>query len=338
MPTSMQQFIVSLPKAELHLHIEGTLEPEMAFALAAKHGIVLPYANVDAMRRAYQFSNLQAFLDMYYAGADLLRDEADFHALTAAYLRKAREQGVVHVEIFFDPQTHIQRGVALASVVGGIRRALLDAEREHGLSHRLILCFLRHLSAADAMHTLEQALAFRAAISAVGLDSSEAGHPPGKFTAVFERARREGLLAVAHAGEEGPAQYIRDALDLLQVRRIDHGVRCEEDPELVLRLARERVPLTVCPLSNIKLRVFDRIEAHNLKRLLDRGLCVTVNSDDPAYFGGYLLENYLAVQRGLDLSRADLVLLARNSIEASFLPPADQRRWLSAIDEAARAA
>jgi adenosine deaminase len=245
---------------------------------------------------------------------------------------------VVHVEIFFDPQTHTQRGVALASVVGGIRRALLEAEREHGLSHRLILCFLRHLSAADAMRTLEQALAFREAISAVGLDSSESGHPPGKFIAVFERARREGLLAVAHAGEEGPAQYIRDALDLLQVRRIDHGVRCEEDPELVLRLARERVPLTVCPLSNIKLQVFDRIEAHNLKRLLDRGLCVTVNSDDPAYFGGYVLENYLAVQRGLDLSRADLVLLARNSIEASFLPPAEQRRWLSAIDQAARTA
>jgi adenosine deaminase len=338
MSTSLQQFIVRLPKAELHLHIEGTLEPEMAFELAAKHGVVLPYASVDAMRRAYQFSNLQAFLDMYYAGADLLRDQADFHALTAAYLRKAREQGVVHVEIFFDPQTHTQRGVPLASVVGGIRRALLDAEREHGLSHRLILCFLRHLSATDAMRTLEQALAFREAISAVGLDSSEAGHPPGKFIAVFERARREGLLAVAHAGEEGPAQYIRDALDLLQVRRIDHGVRCEEDPELVLRLARERVPLTVCPLSNIKLQVFDRIEAHNLKRLLDRGLCVTVNSDDPAYFGGYVLENYLAVQRGLDLSRADLVLLARNSIEASFLPPAEQRRWLSAIDEAARTA
>jgi adenosine deaminase len=333
----MEQFITRLPKAELHLHIEGTLEPEMAFELAAKHGVVLPYASVDAMRRAYQFSNLQAFLDIYYAGADLLRDEADFHALTAAYLRKAREQGVVHVEIFFDPQTHTLRGVPFASVVGGIRRALLQAEREHGVSHRLILCFLRHLSAADAMRTLEQALAFREAISAVGLDSSEAGHPPGKFTAVFERARSEGLLAVAHAGEEGPAQYIRDALDLLRVRRVDHGVRCEEDPDLVLRLARERIPLTVCPLSNIKLQVFDRIEAHNLKRLLDRGLCVTVNSDDPAYFGGYVLENYLAVQRGLDLSRADLVQLARNSIEASFLPPAEQRRWLSAIDQAARA-
>jgi len=332
----MQDFITRLPKAELHLHIEGTLEPEMAFALAAKHGVALPYASVEAMRQAYRFSNLQSFLDIYYAGAELLRDQDDFHALTAAYLRKAHEQGVVHVEIFFDPQTHTQRGVPLASVVGGIRSALLAAERDLGLTHRLILCFLRHLSAEDAMRTLEQALPLRDAISAVGLDSSEAGHPPGKFTAVFERARRAGLLAVAHAGEEGPAQYIHDALELLQVRRIDHGVRCEEDPALVRRLARERTPLTVCPLSNIKLQVFDRIEAHNLKRLLDLGLCVTVNSDDPAYFGGYVLENYLAVQRGLDLSRADLALLARNSIEASFLPPEEQRRWMAEIDRVAQ--
>jgi len=333
---SMQDFITRLPKAELHLHIEGTLEPEMAFALAAKHGVALPYASVEAMRQAYRFSNLQSFLDIYYAGAELLRDQDDFHALTAAYLRKAHQQGVVHVEIFFDPQTHTQRGVPLASVVGGIRSALLAAERDLGLTHRLILCFLRHLSAEDAMRTLEQALPLRDAISAVGLDSSEAGHPPGKFTAVFERARRAGLLAVAHAGEEGPAQYIHDALELLQVRRIDHGVRCEEDPALVRRLARERTPLTVCPLSNIKLQVFDRIEAHNLKRLLDLGLCVTVNSDDPAYFGGYVLENYLAVQRGLGLSRADLALLARNSIEASFLPPEEQRRWMAEIDRVAQ--
>jgi adenosine deaminase len=342
----MQDFIVRLPKAELHLHIEGTLEPEMAFELATKHGVTLPFASVEAMREAYRFSDLQSFLDIYYAGADLLRDEADFHALTAAYLRRAHEQGVVHVEIFFDPQTHTQRGVPLASVVGGIRSALLAAERDFGITHRLILCFLRHLSAADAMTTLEQALALpgaigagaigAGAISAVGLDSSEAGHPPGKFTAVFERARRAGLLAVAHAGEEGPAQYIHDALELLQVRRIDHGVRCEEDPALVRRLARDRTPLTVCPLSNIKLHVFDQIEAHNLKRLLDLGLCVTVNSDDPAYFGGYVLENYLAVQRGLDLSKSDLALLARNSIEASFLPPAEQRRWMAAIDQVAR--
>jgi len=337
----MEGFITRLPKAELHLHIEGTLEPEMAFALAARHGVTLPYASVEAMRDAYRFSDLQSFLDIYYAGADLLRDAADFHALTSAYLRKAHQQGVVHVEIFFDPQTHTQRGVPLESVVGGIRSALLAAERDCGITHRLILCFLRHLSAEDAMATLEQALRLRDSISAdvfsaVGLDSSEAGHPPGKFTAVFERARQAGLLAVAHAGEEGPAQYIHDALELLKVRRIDHGVRCEEDPALVRRLARERMPLTVCPLSNIKLHVFDRIEAHNLKRLLDLGLCVTVNSDDPAYFGGYVLENYLAVQRGLDLSKADLELLARNSIEASFLPPAQQRRWMAAIDQVAR--
>jgi adenine deaminase len=330
----MEQFIISLPKAELHLHIEGTLEPEMAFQLAAKHGVVLPYANVAAMRQAYQFTNLQSFLDIYYAGADLLRDEADFHLLTAAYLRKAHEQGVVHVEIFFDPQTHTQRAVAFASVVGGIRRALLEAERDWGVTHRLILCFLRHLSAAEAMRTLDEALAYRDVISAVGLDSSESGHPPGKFAAVFDRARRAGLLTVAHAGEEGPAHYISEALDLLQVRRIDHGVRCEEDPDLVRRLVRERVPLTVCPLSNIKLQVFDRIESHNLKRLLELGLCVTVNSDDPAYFGGYVLENYLAVQQALGLSKADMALLARNSIEASFLSAPEQRRWRSLIDQA----
>jgi adenine deaminase len=333
--TPMEQFIVSLPKAELHLHIEGTLEPEMAFRLAEKHGVVLPYASVEAMRQAYQFTNLQSFLDIYYAGADLLRDEADFHALTAAYLRKAHEQGVVHVEIFFDPQTHTQRGVAFASVVAGIRRALLEAERDSGITHHLILCFLRHLSAEEAMRTLEEALAYRDVISAVGLDSSESGHPPAKFAAVFERARRAGLLTVAHAGEEGPAHYISEALDILQVRRIDHGVRCEEDPELVRRLVRDRVPLTVCPLSNVKLQVFDRIESHNLKRLLDLGLCVTVNSDDPAYFGGYVLENYLAVQRALDLSKADMALLARNSIEASFLSAPEQRRWLAAIDRIA---
>jgi adenosine deaminase len=333
--TPIRQFIVALPKAELHLHIEGTLEPEMAFELAAKHGVTLPYANVEAMRRAYRFPNLQAFLDIYYAGAELLRDEADFYELTAAYLRRAHAQGVVHVEIFFDPQTHTQRGVPYAAVVAGIGRALLQAERDYGLTHRLILCFLRHLSAADAMRTLEQALQWRAAISAVGLDSSEAGHPPGKFAAVFERARRAGLQAVAHAGEEGPAQYVRDALDLLHVRRIDHGVRCVEDAELVRRLVRERVPLTVCPLSNVKLQVFERMETHNLKQLLERGLCVTVNSDDPAYFGGYVLENYLAVQQALGLTRDDLAMLARNSIEASFLAPAAQRRWLAAIDQAA---
>jgi adenine deaminase len=327
----VEEFVRGLPKAELHVHIEGTLEPELAFRLARKHGIVLPYATVDDLRRAYQFPNLQSFLDVYYAGADVLRDQDDFHALTQAYLRKAQNQGVVHVEMFFDPQTHTARGVELSTVLLGLRRALNEAEREFGLTSRLILCFLRHLNAADAMRTLEDALPYKEFITAVGLDSSEAGHPPSKFAAVFDRARREGLLAVAHAGEEGPPAYIYEALDILQVQRIDHGVRCEEDPALVRRLVHERIPLTVCPLSNVRLNVFAAIEAHNLKRLLDRGVCVTVNSDDPAYFGGYVLENYLAVQRGLGLSYADLALLAHNSFEASFLGPDDKRRWMAAV-------
>jgi adenine deaminase len=334
----MMQFIRGLPKAELHLHIEGTLEPELAFRLAQKHGIVLPYATVEELRCAYQFPNLQSFLDIYYAGTDVLRDEDDFHALAAGYLRKAHEQGVVHVEIFFDPQTHTARGVDLSAVFSGLRRALSEAEGEFGITSRLILCFLRHLSVEDAMRTLEDALPYKDFIAAVGLDSSETGHPPSKFAAVFDRARREGLLAVAHAGEEGPPAYIHEALDILQVQRIDHGVRCEEDPELVRRLVRERVPLTVCPLSNIRLNVFEGIETHNLKRLLDHGVCVTVNSDDPAYFGGYLLENYLAIHRGLGLSYADLALLARNSFEASFLAQADKDRWTAAIDAYVRTA
>ena len=325
-------YLRGLPKAELHLHIEGTLEPELAFRLAAKHGVALPYASVEELRRAYSFSNLQSFLDIYYAGASVLRDADDFHALTAAYLRKAHEQGVVHVEIFFDPQTHTQRGIRFATVLEGINAALREAEAKLGITHRLILCFLRHLSAADAMRTLEEALPHKEAIAGVGLDSSEAGHPPSKFTPVFDRARREGLLAVAHAGEEGPPDYIYEALDLLKVRRIDHGVRSEESPELVERLVRERIPLTVCPLSNVKLKVFDRIESHNLKRLLERGVCVTVNSDDPAYFGGYLLENFLALERGLGLTRTQLTSLARNSFEASFLEPHAKGRWLAAID------
>jgi adenosine deaminase len=328
----MQDYIRGLPKAELHLHIEGTLEPELAFELARKHNVALPHASVEELRRAYRFADLQSFLDIYYAGADVLREEEDFFALTEAYLRKVHGQGVVHVEIFFDPQTHTARGVPFASVIGGIHRALLQAERDWGLTFRLILCFLRHLSAADAMRTLEEALPFKHLLAAVGLDSSETGHPPSNFAAVFDRARSEGLLTVAHAGEEGPPAYIHEALDILKVRRIDHGVRCEEDAALVARLARERMPLTVCPLSNIKLKVFERMEQHNLKRLLDEGLCVTVNSDDPAYFGGYVLENYLAVQTGLDLSGADLAQLARNSFEASFLAPHDKRRWMAAVD------
>jgi len=328
---AIAEFIRALPKAELHLHIEGTLEPEMAFALAAKHGIALPYPTVAALRAAYRFRDLQSFLDVYYAGTAVLRDAGDFHALTAAYLRRAHADGVVHAEIFFDPQTHSARGVPLAAVLEGMGRALAEGGRELGMTHCLIPCFLRHLSADDALRTLGQLLEHREAIAAVGLDSAEAGNPPARFAAVFARARSAGLLTVAHAGEEGPAEYVSEALDVLKVRRIDHGVRSEEDPALLARLARERVPLTVCPLSNIRLRVFARLADHNLKRLLDRGLCVTVNSDDPAYFGGYVAENYLAVQQALGLSRADIAQLAGNSIEAAFLPAQAQQGWLRKI-------
>jgi adenosine deaminase len=334
---ALDEFLRGLPKAELHVHIEGTLEPEMAFELARKHGISLPQATVDELRAAYDFSNLQSFLDIYYAGASVLRDREDFHALAARYLEKAHAEGVVHAEIFFDPQTHTARGIALSDVLTGLRGALTEAKRRFGMSSRLILCFLRHLDADDAMRALEEGLRYREWIAGVGLDSSESGHPPSKFTAVFERARAAGLLAVAHAGEEGPPAYIVEALDLLHVQRIDHGVRCEEDPALVRRLAKNRIPLTVCPLSNIKLKVFGEMASHNLKRLLDQGLCVTVNSDDPAYFGGYVLENYLALQRGLDLSVADMITLARNSFEASFLDAAAKRHWHSAIDAYVRA-
>lgn len=328
---SMEEFIRGIPKAELHLHIEGTLEPEMVFELADKHRVSMQHESVEALHHAYRFTNLQSFLDVYYQGAEILRDESDFHALTAAYLRRAHADGIVHAEIFFDPQTHTARGVPFEAVIGGIHSALAEGERTLGITHRLILCFLRHLSAEDAMATLEQALPHAGTIAAVGLDSSELGHPPAKFAAVFARARREGLLAVAHAGEEGPPQYVREALDLLKVKRIDHGVRSEEDPALLERLARERVPLTVCPLSNVRLRVFDRMEDHNLRRLLQRGLCVTVNSDDPAYFGGYLAENYLAVYRALNLSRAEIVQLASNSIEASFLTQSEKEDWMRKI-------
>jgi adenine deaminase len=329
---STEDFIRGLPKAELHLHIEGTLEPELAFQLAAKHGVQLPYATIDELHHAYQFSDLQSFLHLYYACGVVLRDADDFYSLTRGYLDKAHSQGVVHVEMFFDPQTHTTRGVSFETVLAGMRRAALEAERSWGMTFRLIPCFLRHLSEADAMSTLEQLLPHRHELAAVGLDSSESGNPPTKFRAAFARARGEGLKAVAHAGEEGPPAYIREALDVLKVVRIDHGVRCEEDEQLMERLAREQIPLTVCPLSNVKLHVFDSLKSHNLKRLLERGLRVTVNSDDPAYFGGYLLENYVGVHRALALTRPQLTQLARNSIEASFLAPTDKRRWLTAIE------
>ena len=328
----MEAFIRGLPKAELHLHIEGTLEPELAFDLAQKNGIVLPYAGVEQLRQAYRFTNLQSFLDLYYAATDVLRGAEDFEALTRAYLQRAHEQGVVHVELFFDPQVHMARGVALEEVLTGITCALDAAAHAYGITHRLIACFIRNLGSEAAMHTLNALLAHRTAIDGVGLDSTEYGYPPSLFAAVFARARAAGLHRVAHAGEEGPAAYINEALDLLQVQRVDHGVRCEDDPALVQRLARERIPLTVCPLSNVRLKVFDRIESHNLKRLLDAGLCVTVNSDDPAYFGGYVLENYLAVQQGLDLTADQARQLARNSFEASFMAPQERDGWMARVD------
>jgi len=333
MSLAIPDFIRALPKAELHVHIEGTLEPELVFALAAKHGVALAYRSVAELRSAYSFGDLQSFLDIYYAGADVLRDADDFHAMTSAYLRRAHADGIVHTEIFFDPQTHTARGVPLAAVMAGLTRALREAHAQTGISYGLILCFLRHLPADAAMRTLEEALPWLGDLAGVGLDSSEQGHPPSKFTAVFARARELGLLTVAHAGEEGPPAYIEEALDLLQVRRIDHGVRCVEDPALVARLARERMPLTVCPLSNVRLRVFERMSDHNLKTLLDAGLCVTVNSDDPAYFGGYLQENFVAVAEALDLSRAQLAKLARNSIEASFIEPEAKQAWYAKIEQ-----
>lgn len=312
----MKAFIDALPKAELHLHIEGTLEPELMFALAKRNGVALPFASVEDLRRAYEFTDLQSFLDIYYRGADVLRTGEDFFDMTLAYFRKASSQNVRHAEIFFDPQTHTHRGIPFATVIEGIRDAQQYAERELRLTSKLILCFLRHLSEDDAMKTLGEAMPHLDAIGAVGLDSSERGHPPSKFARVFARAREAGLLTVAHAGEEGPPEYIREALDLLHVKRIDHGVRCLEDPDLVERLVAERIPLTVCPLSNVKLRVFPSMGDHTLRELLHRGVKITINSDDPAYFGGYINENYIAAAEALGLTREDLEQIARNSFEA----------------------
>jgi adenine deaminase len=299
----------------------------MVFALGRKHRVDLKYPSVDALRRAYAFGDLQSFLDIYYAGAGVLRDEEDFHAMTKAYLDRAKADGVVHAEIFFDPQTHTARGIPIGVVFKGIDRAL----REGGISSRLILCFLRHLPEDEAFKTLKEAMPYRELFHGVGLDSSEKGHPPSKFARVYATARKEGLIPVAHAGEEGPPAYIYEALDLLKVARIDHGVRCEEDPKLVRRLAKQGTPLTVCPLSNVKLRVFRRMKDHNLKRLMDAGLCVTINSDDPAYFGGYVGENYLACQKALGLTGEDIRKLAANSISASFLPEKEKAGWLQRI-------
>ena len=333
-----EAFLRALPKAELHIHIEGSLEPGQMFDLARRNGIDLPYPSVAALRAAYAFTDLQSFLDIYYAGAAVLRTERDFFDMAMAYFERAAADGVVRAELFFDPQTHTGRGVAMATVIQGLSQACREAAARHGLSADLILCFLRHLSEDEAFATLEQALPHRAHFIGVGLDSSERGHPPEKFARVFARCRALGLHVVAHAGEEGPPAYIESALDVLKVERIDHGVRAIESPALMQRLAASGLPLTVCPLSNVKLCVFRTLAEHNLVQLLRAGLKVTINSDDPAYFGGYLLKNYVETFAALPtLTRDDAVALARHSLEASFAPAADRARWLARLAEVAAA-
>ena len=321
-----------LPKAELHVHIEGTFEPELIFTIAQRNGIGLKCPSVDALRAAYQFSDLQSFLDIYYAGMNVLRTEADYFDLTIAYLQRASAQNVRHAEIFFDPQAHTSRGVAFETVIEGISEALRAGQSRFGITSHLIMCFLRDQPPSSAMQTLERALRYRERIVAVGLDSAERDHPPLEFMTVFERARTEGFLTVAHAGEEGPPEYVWEALDLLRVSRVDHGIRSLEDPQLVERLRRQRVPLTVCPLSNVKLRVVPDLAHHPLKRMLDAGLVATVNSDDPAYFGGYVGENLVQAAAALYLTDDDLVTLARNSFEASFIDDVTKRRFYNEID------
>jgi adenosine deaminase len=325
------ELLREMPKAELHIHIEGSLEPEMMFEIAARNGVQLRYGSVEEVRQAYDFADLQSFLDLYYEGTRVLLHERDFYELTSAYLKKASSQGVRHAEIFFDPQAHTGRGVALGIAITGIRRALEDGQKRFGMSSHLIMCFLRHLSADEAMETLRQAIPYKGWIVGVGLDSSEVGHPPEDFEAVFEEAARHGFHRVAHAGEEGPPEYIRQALDELGAERIDHGVRCGEDPGLVRRLREEQVPLTVCPLSNVRLRVFPSVEEHPVKRMLDEGLRVTVNSDDPAYFGGYVADNYSAVRDGLGFAREEFHAVAENSFRASFLDEGEKSKHLAEL-------
>ncbi len=328
----MEAFIRGLPKVELHLHIEGTLEPEMMFRLAERNGMTLPFASVDEVRRAYEFTDLQSFLDIYYQGAAVLRTEADFYDLMWAYLERAAADGVRHTEMFFDPQTHTERGVGFPVFMAGFARARAEARERLGITSHLIMCFLRHLSGEAALETLEEARPFFADIVAVGLDSGERGNPPQRFVEAYARARAAGLRAVAHAGEEGPPAYIRDSLDLLGAERIDHGVACEQDEALVERLAAEGIALTVCPLSNSKLQVFPDLRDHNLRRLLQRGVRITINSDDPAYFGGYIGDNYLAAQQALGLTREELAAIARNGIEAAFLDEERRAELLAELE------
>jgi adenine deaminase len=334
----LESLIARLPKVELHLHIEGTLEPELAFALAKRNNVALPFADVEALRAAYNFTDLQSFLDLYYATAAVLQTRSDFYALAMSYFTRAYADNVVHAELFFDPQTHTLRGVALADVFAGLRDAMTDAESRYGITSELILCFLRHLPEQDALATLAQALPFRRDFVAVGLDSGERGNPPQNFVNVFSKARELGLRCVAHAGEEGPADYIYQALDLLHVDRIDHGVRCDQDPALVQRLARERIPLTVCPLSNLKLRVVDDLRKHNFATLLRAGVAVTINSDDPAYFGGYIADNYRAAAAALNLTASEIVAVTENAVRGSYLSATSKTALLGRIrSTAARA-
>jgi adenosine deaminase len=333
MSSSHVATIRQMPKAELHIHIEGSLEPEMICALAKRNDVKISYASVEELRVAYAFTDLQSFLDIYYAGASVLLREQDFFDMTWAYLLRAKADNVVHTEIFFDPQTHIERGVGMGTVINGLYRAVEQAVRELGMTASLIMCFLRHLSEDDAMATLTLALPYRDKFIGIGLDSSERDHPPEKFKALFARAKKLGLHLVAHAGEEGPPAYIQTALDVLHVERIDHGVRCTADPALVQRLARDSVPLTVCPLSNVKLGIFPAMKSHNLVSLLDAGVMVTINSDDPAYFGGYLNDNFEAIFEALPLTRRHAYQLAKNSFNAAFIDEASRQRYLTRLEE-----
>lgn len=329
----INDFLKKIPKAELHIHIEGTLEPELMLILAERNQVKLPFDSVEAVRTAYRFNDLQSFLDLYYLGSRVLLKEQDFYDLTWAYLEKAADQNVRHTEIFFDLQTHTERGISFETVHLGIMQALQDGKKKLGISSSLILCFLRHLSPESAMETLKQVIPDRDQIIAIGLDSSEKDHPPAKFQNLFTVARNLGFLTVAHAGEEGPPEYIWQAINLLKVNRIDHGVRCLEDRELVQYLKEKQIPLTVCPLSNVKLKVFPSLKHHNLKKLLDLGLCVTINSDDPAYFGGYILENFIETQSALNLNLQEIYQLAKNSFLASFLDNQEKQNRIQELDQ-----
>ena len=333
MDKQIEKFTIDIPKAELHLHIEGTLEPELMFKLAERNGIKIKYDSVEELKKAYNFSNLQDFLDIYYEGTRVLVEEQDFYDLTWMYLKKISTQNVLHTEVFFDPQTHTNRDINFSTVIKGIHRALVDGEEKLGLSTKLIMCFLRHLDEESAIETLGEALEYKNWITAVGLDSSEIGNPPSKFERVFKEAREEGFLTVAHAGEEGPTEYIWEALKLLEVSRIDHGNHSLDDENLVMELAKRRMPLTLCPLSNLKLKVVQSLKNHPLKIMMEKGLMVTVNSDDPAYFDGYLNENYLAVTEALNLTLEDIYQLARNSFQASFLGDNEKEKFLTMVDE-----